>query len=51
MNLLKKIGAALGGSAARPRLARDVRGNAAVEMALVSAPLFLFGIISTGQAM
>ncbi len=38
--------------AARRCFAGDTRGNTAIEMALISAPLFLFlfGIIATGQA-
>src|SRR5579862_1500078 len=53
MDKLKPITAAVSRVAAALRgLARDARGTAVVEMALVSAPLlmFLFGIMATGHA-
>lgn len=48
---MKRFAAALR-TMALSRLAPDASGNAAIEMALVAGPLFLFlfGIIATGQA-
>ena len=49
---MKRIAAVLRGRATRRRLASDVRGNVAVEVAftLPAVLLFVFGIIEFGQA-
>lgn len=50
---MKRISEALSAAAPRRGLVRDQRGNAAVEMALVAMPLFLFlfAIINAGYAL
>lgn len=52
MSMPTTIATALRAGAGNRGLIGDARGNAAVEMAFVAAPLvlFLFAIISTGQA-
>jgi hypothetical protein len=51
--IMKRISEMPRGAARRRGLARDQNGNAAIEMALVAMPLFLFvfGIINTGYAL
>jgi Flp pilus assembly pilin Flp len=50
--MTKQIALAWRAIAVSRGLVRDERGNAAVELALIATPLFLFlfGIIATGQA-
>lgn len=49
---MKRVAAILHGRARRRRLADDVRGNAAIEVALTlpAVLLFVFGIIEFGEA-